>query len=70
MGLRWSRCEMGAGEAACQKMQILSPPHPAGQKGSEAAHEGCVLLASCGRKNTWMSGLGQTGAQARGCAGS
>lgn len=57
-GLRWSRGEMGAGEAACRKMQILSPPHPAGQKGSEAAHEGCALLASCGRTDTRMLELG------------
>lgn len=52
-GLRRSRCEMGAGEAprgfaavaaACRKMQILSPPHPARHKGAKPAHEGCALL--------------------------
>ena len=51
-GLRRSRRETGAGEAtrgfatiaaACRKMQILSPPHPARRKGAKPAHEGCVL---------------------------
>lgn len=42
-GLRRSRREMGAGEAAGWEMQILSPPHPARHKGAKPAHEGCAL---------------------------